>query len=51
MTMETQKDTDIMTDKPNRIAWRKPQLTEARIEDVTSSNGPSGAADSFSNMS
>lgn len=51
MTMETQKDTDIMTDKPTRIAWRKPQLTEARVEDVTSSNGAAGAPDVFSQMS
>lgn len=49
MDIETQqKDTVIMPEKKtHRIAWRKPQLTEVSIEDVTDTNG-NGAVDIFS---
>ncbi len=42
-----QKDTVTMPEKTNRITWRKPQLTEVGIEDVTDTNG-NGRVDGFS---
>lgn len=50
MPMEDQNNV-AMTEKSDRIVWHKPQLTEACIEDVTGSNGSTGAPDGIFKMS